>query len=105
MRISGEQKARPRMVFPAQGSRRERPRGQLRVAAVVLFMGLNVLRAGGLSAPRPRRGCRRGAAYFQELKIVWIRVTASSTACSLLHFSATTREMALPQTFSVYTWE
>jgi hypothetical protein len=50
------------------------------------------------------RGSRKGAGYFQALKIVWMRFTASSTACSLLHFSVTTREMALPQTFSVWRW-
>jgi hypothetical protein len=50
-------------------------------------------------AEGPGIGGRNG--YLQLLKMVSMRVTASSTACSLLHFSVTTREMALPQTFSV----
>jgi hypothetical protein len=57
--------------------------------------------AGGRLASRGGSciGGRNG--YLQLLKMVSMRVTASSTACSLLHFSVTTREMALPQTFSV----
>lgn len=61
--------------------------------------------AGGLSALPPAAAVRKRALYFQEAKIAWIRFTASSTACWLLTFSVTTREMALPQTFSVKTWE
>ena len=51
--------------------------------------------------PPPASASGKAGDYFQFLKIVSIRVTASSTAFSLLQFSVTTREMALPQTFSV----
>lgn len=113
MRINGAQKTRPRRVFFLQrlllGTSTTRFAAErfsnvsLRRRIVSPLFGR---KSGKGSTSKKGRGtaCRapeKPFRYFQEAKIVWIRPIASSAAFSFVQFSVITRDMALPQTFSV----